>query len=351
MTKPPGERRVYTHIAHLARVACPGGMAMYVSLNAVQQAVRLVDCLAELDDPAGFAELALPGLALLVGCDHLSYNEIGPAPVQLSSACYPPGAVPPVSLAVFAAHVHEHPLVNHYRVTGDRQPVKISDFLSRQRFHRLGLYAEFFRHFPVEYQIAISLPGPAAQVIGIALNRARSDFTEADRDLLGLLRDPLMTALRRARVRQRARHALAEASSAGSPTSPTARSKSSSLSPWAAPTAPLPAHSTSAPARSPNTSNASTVNSTSPAAPPPPTTAPLDQAGDAQHQPAEDVRSHAEGMETEIFKRTRDVADNRRLKEANTELAVLYDRSMELAVPYRSWERELTSSRPNSSPT
>ena len=47
----------------------------------------------------------------------------------------------------------------------------ISDFLTRQRFHRLGLYAEFFRAVPVEHQIAISLPGPEQQVIGVAMNR------------------------------------------------------------------------------------------------------------------------------------------------------------------------------------
>ena len=57
----------------------------------------------------------------------------------------------------------------------------------------------------------------------------------------------------------------------------------------------------------------------------------LKQAGDAQHQLAEDLRSHAEAMETEVFNRAREVAEtNRRLKEANTELAVLYERSREL---------------------
>ena len=57
----------------------------------------------------------------------------------------------------------------------------------------------------------------------------------------------------------------------------------------------------------------------------------LKQAGDAQHQLAEDLRSHAEAMETEVFNRAREVAEtSRRLKEANTELAVLYERSREL---------------------
>jgi DNA-binding NarL/FixJ family response regulator len=56
--------------------------------------------------------------------------------------------------------------------------------------------------------MAINLPGVPQQVIGIALNRIRSDFTEAERDLLGVLQGPLATAMLRARARHRARHLL-----------------------------------------------------------------------------------------------------------------------------------------------
>ncbi len=57
----------------------------------------------------------------------------------------------------------------------------------------------------------------------------------------------------------------------------------------------------------------------------------LKQAGDAQHQIANDLRSQAEAMEREVFQRTREVAaTSRKLKEANAELAGLYDRSREL---------------------
>src|SRR5713101_2352965 len=51
---------------------------MYVSLETLRRAVGLVDSLAELDDPAGFADIVLPGLAALLGCDVLTYNETGP---------------------------------------------------------------------------------------------------------------------------------------------------------------------------------------------------------------------------------------------------------------------------------
>jgi DNA-binding CsgD family transcriptional regulator len=89
----------------------------------------------------------------------------------------------------------------------------ISDFLSRQGFHRLNLYGEYFRWIPVEYQIAFGLPAAGSEIIGIALNRAGSDFTEDERALLNVIRVPLMTALERARQRQCAREGLATATS------------------------------------------------------------------------------------------------------------------------------------------
>jgi DNA-binding CsgD family transcriptional regulator len=177
---------------------------MYVSLETLRRAVGLADSLAELDDPADFAGIVLPGLAALVGCDVITYNEIGPAHGQTRYADYPAGALDPATQPVFAAHVHEHPLVNHYRATGSGEPVMISDFLTQQRFHCLGLYAEFFRGIPVEHQVAISLPGPDQEVIGIAMSRARHDFCDEDRALLSVLRAPLMAALLRARRRRQA---------------------------------------------------------------------------------------------------------------------------------------------------
>ncbi len=48
----------------------------------------------------------------------------------------------------------------------------------------------------------------------------------------------------------------------------------------------------------------------------------LKQAGDVQHQLARELRSHADAMEAEVFRRTREVAEaSRQLKEANAGLA------------------------------
>lgn len=185
---------------------------MTVPLNTLGRAVTLIDRLADLDDPAGYAEAVLPGLAQLVGADVVTYNDIGPD--QVYYADYPAGALEPATRAAFARHVAEHPVVNHFRASGDGSALRISDFLSRTEFHRLGLYAEFFRHVPTEHQLAVTLSVPDTHVIGIAFSRARTEFTDADRDLLATLRTPLVAGLLRARRRHVTRDALAVGSDA-----------------------------------------------------------------------------------------------------------------------------------------
>ena len=182
---------------------------MHVSLSALESALRFVDDLAETDDPADLGRRALPGLDRLIPSDVLSYNEIAPESGEVSYCAYPEDVVfGPDLMAAFETHLHENPLVSHLESTGDGSPAMISDFLTRQRFHRLGVYTEFYRHVPVEHQIAIGLPRTDGRIVGIALNRARGDFTEDDRDLLTVLRAPMVRAMIRARSRNRARQAL-----------------------------------------------------------------------------------------------------------------------------------------------
>jgi DNA-binding CsgD family transcriptional regulator len=191
---------------------------MQVPLDALRRAAQLLDSLEDLGQPAEAPELIISSVAGMVGCDVVTYNEIEMRPDQLSYyAQYPRGALDSVSLKVFEAYLHEHPLLIHYRATGGAsEPVKISDFLSRPRFHRLGLYSEFYRHIPVEDQIALNLPATRdGQVVAIALSRGEKDFTDADRDVLGAIAGPLNNAVRRGRRRLHAQTAMATAGSDG----------------------------------------------------------------------------------------------------------------------------------------
>jgi DNA-binding CsgD family transcriptional regulator len=184
------------------------GSAMDVPLSLVRRAVALVAEAAEIDHSAEFPAFVLSGLAGLVGCDTLSYNEIRLDLPRVRFLDHPAGALDGSSPLTLARFIHQHPLVNHFQATEDGEARRISDFLSRTEFHRLGLYADFYRQIPVEHQLAVQLPSTSNCLIGLAFNRQHGEFADADLELLDVLRGPLAAALARARARQRAQRAL-----------------------------------------------------------------------------------------------------------------------------------------------
>jgi len=132
----------------------------------------------------------------LVPCESASYNEIKPgvgAIVVADPAAWPTEE----DLETFGRFAGENPLIAHYVRTGDGQPVRFSDFVSRRRLHRLTLYDQIYRHIGVEHQIALVLPSPPGEVVGIALNRERHDFTGEEAAMLDLLRMPLRACYQR----------------------------------------------------------------------------------------------------------------------------------------------------------
>lgn len=101
----------------------------------------------------------------------------------------------------FHRHLHEHPLINHYRRTNDAGVYKISDFLTLRQFRRLGLYSEFIRPFVgTERQLACTFQASPSRVIAVAVMRQLLDFSERERLTLSLLRPHLVQASENARV-------------------------------------------------------------------------------------------------------------------------------------------------------
>jgi DNA-binding CsgD family transcriptional regulator len=132
----------------------------------------------------------------LIPCESASYNEVKPgvgAIVVADPAAWPTAE----DLETFGRFAGENPLIAHYVRTGDGQPVRFSDFVSRRGLHRLTLYDQIYRHIGVEHQIALVLPSPPGEVVGIALNRERHDFTGEEAAMLDLLRMPLRACYER----------------------------------------------------------------------------------------------------------------------------------------------------------
>jgi len=138
----------------------------------------------------------------LVGSELTSYNEVDFLGRRHTSVSDHPGASEfPDSHNIFDQHVAEHPLIGRFARSGDAGALKISDFLTKSQFRKLGLYEDFYRRVPVRQQMAFVLPARPPTVIGIALNRSGSlDFSERDRLLLNLVRPHVVQAYRSAKA-------------------------------------------------------------------------------------------------------------------------------------------------------
>ena len=179
-----------------------GGMEAMARLR--QQDFRsLLECIGEMHahhDLDSFGRRVLALVPKLVSASYSSYNEFN---LRLHRGAHildspdvnlgPPGQTWDLLL-------REQPLILHYQRTGDGTAHKISDFMTRRRYHDTALYCEVFRHAGVEFQMAFYLPERPPNSVAIALIRDRHDFTERDRLVLNLLRPHLFQAYRNAEL-------------------------------------------------------------------------------------------------------------------------------------------------------
>jgi len=144
------------------------------------------------DSRPAFAHHIISELPKVLPSDVTGYNEVDPLKVKAAYVCHP-ADVPVPEPWIFEQHMRDHPVISYHQKTRDGRARKISDFLTRNQFHRIGLYNEFFHKVDVEYQISLSFQ-PQAEIIGISLNRSRKDFSERERNVLNLLRPHLIQA-------------------------------------------------------------------------------------------------------------------------------------------------------------
>jgi DNA-binding CsgD family transcriptional regulator len=172
---------------------------------------QLLQAAGQIGEFRELSEFRVGAIALvreLVPCHSVSYNEVGPGTGAIVTTD-PAGWLTPESLEIFASFASENPLIAHYLRSGDGQPVRFSNFVSQRRLHQLTLYDQLYRPMGIEHQIAFVLPSPPGEVVGIALNRERQDFTDEEAVTLDLLRVPLRASYRRLLEREELMNLLA----------------------------------------------------------------------------------------------------------------------------------------------
>lgn len=174
-----------------------------LSPSDLERVLRFVGDIAGVEQLSEFPVRVLEGLGRLIPCDRMGYNEINRSRGEALMVLDPPSLDRSglEGQAAFQRLAEQHPVLRYHARTGDGRALKISDFLSRDEFHRLDLYAESFRLIGAEDQLAVALPSPPSLVIGLAFNRSRRTFSERDRQVLNLVRPYLARAHRNAELR------------------------------------------------------------------------------------------------------------------------------------------------------
>lgn len=159
----------------------------------MEELLQLIGDTSGFDSLADFRTGLLSALRRSVPCDYASYNEVGPQPEDLFAIAEPP--VPDPLVARFALHAEQHPVLRHQRTTRNGRPTRISD-VDDGAFRSSDLYREFYLSLGITAQVAFTLPAREERLVGIALSRCASDFSDAECALLDRARPHLIQAFR-----------------------------------------------------------------------------------------------------------------------------------------------------------
>jgi DNA-binding CsgD family transcriptional regulator len=150
------------------------------------QLLRAADALAAVRSPEDLRQRTLSLVAELVPSAGASWIDVDPVAETAAVTTEPAGSDFPGTAAVFAEHLADHPVIAHFKATGDGRPRAISDFVGGKEFRSTGLYRRYFKPLGVKDQLLFVLPGDRAYV-AVASNRGARGYSERERTLLSLL--------------------------------------------------------------------------------------------------------------------------------------------------------------------
>jgi len=173
-----------------------------------QRILTFLEQLYAFQDDAALPRWLVREIPKLVGCHHCTWNDIVVARSRSTVVEYPVLDDADKRMAIFSAHLLEHPGLVNNLATGDLAPFVLSDFLSAEALHRTNLYQRLFRAMDYEDQVGMLLSPPAGRMNGVALARDRRGFSARDREVMRLIRPHLAIAKRNMDALARARGQL-----------------------------------------------------------------------------------------------------------------------------------------------
>jgi DNA-binding CsgD family transcriptional regulator len=115
----------------------------------------------------------------------------------------PEGAISAADRAVFDRFFAGHPLVRFHSGNPHGGTHRISDSLSGAQFRAGALYNEYYRRIGIDHVVAVPLFVDRGLLVSFVMNRNGRDFSDRERALLDLVREPLAALYRNLLTRQK----------------------------------------------------------------------------------------------------------------------------------------------------
>jgi DNA-binding CsgD family transcriptional regulator len=142
--------------------------------------------------------------AEIIPADLVSLNKIDlTGNMGGSIAMFEPEFISPRLIEpAFDRYVHQHPLVQEMKRTGDGRPMRMSDYVDMAEFQRTELYEHVFKPLRSLHQIGLSVTAVPGLIVGIGINRTHEDFTDEELHLALLLHEQIPAALHHVQLRE-----------------------------------------------------------------------------------------------------------------------------------------------------
>jgi len=137
-------------------------------------------------------------LRRLVPAERSSYNDIYLQRGRFRSISNGAAAAGVDPDRIMVGLIRQNPAFRYFEDHRDHQWRTISDFTTRQQFHRTAAYNEWYRLVETEFMAVTVFPALGGGVVGLALSRRSRDFTERERQILDVLPPHLLQSYRNA---------------------------------------------------------------------------------------------------------------------------------------------------------
>lgn len=170
---------------------------------------RLVCEMAEAaGDARAFARLGTEHLPRLVASEITTLSVCDLVRNTRSVVSSPGASISRSDREAFDRHFAQHPLVRFHSSTRGAGSHRISDSLSNASFRETPLYNDYYRRIGIDHVIAVPLYVDRGLLVSFVLNRKGRDFSDREKALLDLVREPLAALYRHALSRDQALDAL-----------------------------------------------------------------------------------------------------------------------------------------------